>query len=379
MMTITKSEAQLEAVLQQCLAAIAPVDQHAMQEARCRQEKLAKPPGSLGKLENISVQLAGITGRVHNKMERCRVIVLCADNGVVAEGVACAPQSVTLAQTINLTQGKTGAACLAQHFGDEVVVADVGVNAEIHDPKVLDYKIAMGTNNLYRTPAMTRQQALQAILVGVELADQAAVDGVDAVGVGEMGIGNTTTSSAVLCALTGAPVERVTGRGGGINDESFRRKKHVIAHALQLHQPDRNDVVDVLQKVGGFDLCAMCGVFLGCAKNRVPVVIDGFISVVAALCAARLCGNARDYLFASHASFEVGYQLAVQELQLAPWLMLDMRLGEGSGCTVAFRVMDAACAIINEMATFAEGSIDDTYLDEIRATDSFTVVQEEAP
>lgn len=373
MIELTKTVPELERELQHWLQAVDPVDQTRMEEARARQEKLAKPPGSLGRLEDISVRLAGITGQVHNKMDRCRIIVLCSDNGVVTEGVTCAPQSVTLAQTLNLTRGMTGASCLAQHFGDEIVVVDMGVNAAVPDPKVLDRKLAMGTRNLYREPAMTRQQALQAILIGAELAEQAARDGIHAVGVGEMGIGNTTTSSAVLCALTGAAVEAVTGRGGGINDEGFRRKKQVIQHALQLHRPDPQDPVDVLTKVGGFDLCAMCGVFLGCARYHLPVVIDGFISVVAALCAARLCPTASAYFFASHTSYEIGYQTAVKELALEPWLLLDMRLGEGSGCPLAFRIMDAACAIINKMATFEQAAINDTYLEEIRAKDSFTV------
>ena len=373
MIEIKKTEAQLEQELQTWLEAICPLDKQRMDEARARQEKLAKPPGSLGKLEDISVRLAGITGKLHNKTDRCRIIVLCSDNGVVAEGVACAPQSVTLAQTLNLTRGMTGASCLAHHFGDEIVVVDMGVNAEVPDPKVLDRKIAYGTRNLYREPAMTRQQALQAILIGAGLAAQAAADGVDAVGVGEMGIGNTTTSSAVLCALTGAAVEAVTGRGGGINDAGFLRKKQVIQQALDLHQPRAEDPVDVLSKVGGFDLCAMCGVFLGCARHRIPVVIDGFISVVAALCAARLAGAARHYFFTSHASYEIGYQIAVKELGMEPWLLLDMRLGEGSGCPLAFRVMEAACAVLNEMATFEEAAINDHYLEEIRAKDSFTV------
>ena len=376
MIKITKSTEQLQQELQVWIDAVPKADPVRMDEARARQEKLAKPPGSLGKLEDISVRLAGMTGELHNKMDHCRIIVLCSDNGVVAEGVACAPQSVTLAQTLNLTRGMTGASCLAKHFGDDMVVVDMGVNAQVGDPRVVDRKIAMGTRNLYREPAMTRSQALQAILVGAELAKQAAEDGIDAVGVGEMGIGNTTTSSAVLCALTGAAVEQVTGRGGGVNDEGFRRKKHVIRHALELHRPDPGDPVDVLTKVGGFDLCAMCGVFLGCARYRVPVVIDGFISVVAALCAARLSENVRDFLFASHASYEIGYQIAVRELGVEPWLMLDMRLGEGSGCPVAFRVMDAAYAILNEMATFEEAAINDEYLEEIRAKDSFTVERE---
>ena len=364
---------ELEQRLQTRIGQITAADEAARQEAAARQEKLAKPPGSLGKLEEISIRLAGITGKVHNKMDHCRVIVLCADNGVVEEGVSCTPQSVTLAQTLNLTRGMTGASCLAAHFHDEIVVADVGVNAVIRDPRVLDYKIAMGTRNLCREPAMTRQQALQAIWTGMELARQAAEDQVTAVGVGEMGIGNTTTSSCVLAALTGAPAAAVTGRGGGLSDEGFAKKKQVIEHALRLHRPDRADPIDVLQKVGGFDLCAMCGVFLGCAAYRVPAVIDGFISVVAALCAARLCPKTKDYLFASHASYEIGYRLAIEELGLAPFLMLKMRLGEGSGCPIAFRVMEAACAVINEMATFEQAAINDEYLEPIRAADSFTV------
>ena len=220
---------------------------------------------------------------------------------------------------------------------------------------------------------MTWEQAVKAILTGGELASQAKAEGIRVVGVGEMGIGNTTTSAAVLAALTGLSVEQVTGRGGGITDESFKKKKQVIAHALELHKPDRNDPVDVLSKVGGFDQAAMCGVFLGAAANRLPVVADGFISIVAALCAARLCPGAAEYIFPSHASYEIGYMLAAKELGLEPWLLLNMRLGEGSGCPLAFQVMEAACAVMNEMATFAEASINDDYLEEIRAGESFKV------
>jgi len=220
---------------------------------------------------------------------------------------------------------------------------------------------------------MTREQAVRGILTGIELAAQAKHDGVSILGVGEMGIGNTTTSSAVLSALTGASVEEVTGRGGGLTDEAFRKKKHVIEHALSLHAPDKNAPIDVLSKVGGFDLCAMTGVFLGAAIEHVPVVVDGFISIVAALCASRLASHAKAYFLGSHRSFEIGYQLAEQELGLHPCLELGMRLGEGSGCPIAFRVVEAACAVMCTMATFPEAAIDDEYLTDIRAKDSFTV------
>ncbi len=348
-------------------------DREIMAAARRWQERLAKPPGSLGKLEDAAVRLAGITGRLKNEMRRRRIIVLCADNGIIEEGVGSAPRTVTAAQAANMTHFLTGMSSMAHAFGDEVQVVDVGIADPYDAPDVLDRKIRPGTRNFRYEPAMTREEAERAVLLGVELARQAAEEGVDAVGVGEMGIGNTTTSSAVLCVLTGLTVEEVTGRGGGITDAAFLKKKALIREGLEKHRPDRNDPVDVLSKVGGLDLCAMTGVFLGCARYRVPVVIDGLISIVAALCAARMCPAAAEYMFPSHASYEIGYAVAAKELGLSPWLLLDMRLGEGSGCPLAFRVLEAACAYTNSMATFDQASIDDGYLDEIRGKDCFTV------
>jgi len=349
--------------------AVLPLDRSAMTAAEEYQARLAKPPGSLGRLEEISIQLAGITGRVHNALNKKQLLVFAADNGVVAEGVSSAPQSVTKQQTINLMRGKTGAAVLAKHFGCGLTVCDVGVNADIYESAVLNRKIAYGTQNICTGPAMTREQTLQAILTGAEIAR--TVDA-DVIGVGEMGIGNTTTSSAVLAVLLGADVEAVTGRGGGITEESFRKKKAVIRTAIEVNRPDRDDVVGVLSKVGGFDLAAMCGAFLGAAAARRPAVIDGLISTAAALCAVRLCPNVRGYLVPSHASFEIGYRLAMEAMDLRPLFDLGMRLGEGSGCPLAFQVLDAACAVINDMATFDEAGINDDYLDEIRRGDQFT-------
>ena len=349
--------------------AVAPLDRGAMTAAEEYQARLAKPPGSLGRLEELSIQLAGITGHVHNELTQKQLLVFAADNGVVAEGVSSAPQSVTKQQTINLTRGKTGAAVLAKHFGCGLTVCDVGVNADIYESAVLNRKIAYGTQNICTGPAMTREQTLQAILTGAEIAR--TVDA-DVIGVGEMGIGNTTTSSAVLAVLLGADVEAVTGRGGGITEESFRKKKAVIRTAIEVNRPDRDDVVGVLSKVGGFDLAAMCGAFLGAAAARRPTVIDGLISAAAALCSVRLCPNVRGYLVPSHASFEIGYRLAMEAMDLRPLFDLGMRLGEGSGCPLAFQVLDAACAVINDMATFDEAGINDDYLDEIRRGDQFT-------
>ena len=349
--------------------AVAPLDRGTMTAAEEYQARLAKPPGSLGRLEELSIQLAGITGQVHNELTQKQLLVFAADNGVVAEGVSSAPQSVTKQQTINLTRGKTGAAVLAKHFGCGLTVCDVGVNADIYESAVLNRKIAYGTQNICTGPAMTREQTLQAILTGAEIAR--TVDA-DVIGVGEMGIGNTTTSSAVLAVLLGADVEAVTGRGGGITEESFRKKKAVIRTAIEVNRPDRDDVVGVLSKVGGFDLAAMCGAFLGAAAARRPTVIDGLISAAAALCSVRLCPNVRGYLVPSHASFEIGYRLAMEAMDLRPLFDLGMRLGEGSGCPLAFQVLDAACAVINDMATFDEAGINDDYLDEIRRGDQFT-------
>ena len=338
---------ELDALVREVL----PLDRGTMTAAEEYQARLAKPPGSLGRLEEISIQLAGITGRVHNALNKKQLLVFAADNGVVAEGVSSAPQSVTKQQTINLMRGKTGAAVLAKHFGCGLTVCDVGVNADIYESTVLNRKIAYGTQNICTGPAMTRA---------------------DVIGVGEMGIGNTTTSSAVLAVLLGADVEAVTGRGGGITEESFRKKKAVIRTAIEVNRTDRDDVVGVLSKVGGFDLAAMCGAFLGAAAARRPAVIDGLISAAAALCAVRLCPNVRGYLVPSHASFEIGYRLAMETMDLRPLFDLGMRLGEGSGCPLAFQVLDAACAVTNDMATFDEAGINDDYLDEIRRGDQFT-------
>ena len=286
------------------------------------------------------------------------------------EDVSSAPQSVTLMQTVNLTRAKTGASVLAKYFGCGITVCDVGVNADIREPAVLNRKIAYGTQNFTKGPAMTREQALTAIRIGAELAQSTQAD---VLGVGEMGIGNTTTSSAVLSVLLGVDVETVTGRGGGITDQSFVNKKNAIRKGIALNQPDAKDVVDVLAKVGGFDIAAMCGAFLGAAASHRPVVIDGFISAVAALCAVRLCPLVQGYLVPSHASYEIGYKLAMDAMNLQPLFLLGMRLGEGSGCPLAFQVLEAACAILNHMATFDQAGIDDGYLDEIRQGDKFTV------
>ena len=375
-------KSQTEEKLFKQIEEIRGADAEAMRAASAYVQSLAAPPGSLGKLTDAAVQLAGITGKVKNTLGRRRIIVMCADNGVVEEGVSATPQIVTLSQALNMTRHLTGMSSLAAHFGIDTEIVDIGIATSYQEQgcKILQRRIRRGTGNLAKEPAMTREETVRAILVGIERAGQAAADGIDVIGVGEMGIGNTTTSSAVLAALTGLSVEDVTGRGGGLTDAAFEKKKNVISRALQLHglagtasgsasedAGAQTDPIEVLSRVGGLDLAGMCGVYLGAAICRIPAVIDGFISIVAALCAQRLCGSCRDFMFPSHVSEEIGYMRAAQELHLDPWLHLNMRLGEGSGCPLAFQILEASCALMNEMATFEQAKIDDGYLTELRA------------
>ena len=357
--------------IQALVSAVAAPDAAAMERARARQDSLAKPPHSLGKLEDISVKLAGVTGELYNPVDRRRVLIFAADNGIAHEGVASAPQSVTLSQTINFTRGLTGVAVLAKHFHTELDVIDVGIDADFAQPGVRDCKIAHGTKDFAIEPAMTRDEARRAFEIGVEAARRAKADGVQIIGIGEMGIGNTSTSSAVLSTLLNLPASDTVSRGGGINDESYRRKIRLIDDAIARWKPDPADPIDVISKVGGFDIAAMCGAFVGAAIARLPVVIDGFISAVAALCAFRLNPLCAGFMIPSHASREKGYALAMAEMGLEPMLNLDMRLGEGSGCPIAFEVVAAAESVIANMATFEEAAIDDGYLSEIRANKAF--------
>lgn len=374
---------------------IRPADKDIMEKARQRQESLAKPPGSLGGLEEISIRVAGMTGRVINRIERGCVAVFCADNGVAVEGVASAPQSVTMAQTVNFTRRLTGVGALAESFGSELLIVDMGVKdpipAELYCSEPLEdthkivnrrIRLAKGeTGNIATGPAMTREEAEASLAAGVEMADAIRDAGYDIMGIGEMGIGNTTTSAAVLSAVTGLTSEETVGRGGGVNDEGFRRKKEIVDFAaaeyvnrggiLKSSEDPAEDMVEALARMGGFDLCAMTGAYLGAAANRMPVVIDGYISVVAALAARVINPDAADYMIASHKSWEKGYSRAVEILGLKPFLALDMRLGEGSGCPVAFRIIRGACDVMANMATFSEAAINDEYLEEIRAKDSY--------
>jgi len=359
--------------LNEYVSQIYGLDEAAMDKARIRQDELVKPPGSLGKLEDISIWLAGISGEVFNKTDRRCVIIMSADNGVFEEGVASTPQSVTYAQTINFVRGINGVATIASQFNTDLIVVDVGVNADISHPQIKNRKIRKSTWNIAKGPAMTYDEAVQAILIGIETVLEAADAGYVLFGAGEMGIANTTTSAAVLSALTGLAPDRSAGKGAGLGDAAYRHKIDVVRDSIELNKPNPNDAVDVLAKVGGFDLAALAGVYIGCAFRRVPVVIDGFISMVAALAAARICPTAKDFMIGSHASFEQGFVHAANALGIEPCMSLNMRLGEGSGCPIMFSIIDAACGVMSNMATFAQAEINDDYVEELREGDKFTV------
>lgn len=385
-------------IINETIARIQPADQEIIAEASERQASLAKPPGSLGLLEEISIRIAGMTGSVINKIDRGCVAVFCADNGVADEGVASAPQSVTMAQTVNFTRRLTGVGALSRSYGSELLIVDMGVKdgipAELYvdEPfedthKILNRRVRPETGQTDNIAVgydyiMSMEERDNAIAAGIEAAEAISAQGFDIMGVGEMGVGNTTTSAALLSAITGEDADVTVGRGGGVNDEGFNRKKEIVNNASAAYRQwggirkaargeQREAVLDALQSMGGFDICAMVGAYLGAAACRIPVVIDGYISVVAALCAAVIAPDARDYMIASHKSYEKGYTLAVEALGLKPFMSLDMRLGEGSGCPIAFEIIRGACDVMANMATFDEAAINDGYLEEIRRNERF--------
>ena len=359
-------EKNQEQELRQVLAGIQKPSEEIYTLVRGDLARLAMPPGSLGKIETTAARMAAIQKRRRPRAEKKRIIVLCADNGVVEENVSSAPREVTVWQAVNMTKGLTGMSSIAAQRGDQVQVVDMGIATPYECAKILDRKIRRGTGNIVRGPAMSMEEAEKAVMTGIRLARQAYSEKVDIVGVGEMGIGNTTTSAAVISVLTGTEPSKVTGCGGGITQETYVRKVRCVERAIEVNRPDAGDPLEVLAKVGGFDLAAMCGVYLGCAECGIPAVIDGVISAAAALCAVRICPACRDYLFPSHRSVEPGYMAAMEALGIEPWFKLNMRLGEGSGCFLSFTVMEAACAILSRMATFEKAGIDDSYLKEIR-------------
>lgn len=352
-------------LLSQTIAAIGELNREAMAQAQARVDSLLKPPGSLGRLEELAVQLAGITGRPAPEIRAKSVIVMAGDHGVVAEGVSGAPQEITYQILPRFLDGTGGIGVLGRHVGAKVVVVDIGVAREVAWPGVLVRKVRPGTGNIARGPAMTYDEAVRAVETGIEIAREEIAQGADLLATGDMGIGNTTPSSAILCALAGIPVEEAVGRGTMVNDAVLARKRAVVAEALRVNRPDPADPLDVLAKVGGLEIAGLAGVILGAAARRVPVLLDGFITGAAALIAANLCPRAKDFMIASHLSEERAHRHMLAVLGLKPLLDMNLRLGEGTGAALAMPVVEAAAKILREMATFSEAGVSDMERDKL--------------
>ena len=346
--------------LDEVIGRIAPADRQAKRAARFRQERLTKPPGSLGRLEALSIQLAGIFATDRPKLRDRTIIVAAGDHGVVAQGITGYPQEVTAQMVLNFLGGGAAINVMARKAGVTLKIVDAGVATSLPDhPDLHVAAVGQGTADIAQGPAMTRDQAEACVYEGVRLALEAAENGADIIGTGDMGIGNTTASSTIVAALTSTPPSETTGRGTGRDDHELERKIAVVERALEINRPDPNDALDVLTKVGGFEIGLLAGVVLGGALARRVVVLDGFISGAAGLIAYSLCPNVRDYVVAGHLSAETGHRIALAHMGLWPLLDLDMRLGEGTGAVLAMGLIDAATAALSDMATFDEAGVSD--------------------
>lgn len=345
-------------LVNETVARITPVDPALLEEAQALLDNKTKPLGSLGRLEEFARRIVAISGSRQPDLGKKAIFTFAGDHGIVEEGVSAFPKEVTPQMVLNFLRGGAGLNVLARHAGAEVRVVDVGVDHDFGEaPGLIHAKVARGTRNFARGPAMTREEALQALKVGIDLAGQCREEGISLVGTGEMGIGNTTPSSAIIAAFSGRSVAEVTHRGTGINDAALTNKIRVIEQGLALNRPDPADPLDVLARVGGLEIAAIAGLVLGCAAHRIPVVVDGFISTAGALIAVELCPTVRDYLFAAHQSVEVGHRFMLERIGVRPILDLDLRLGEGTGAALAMTLIEAGVKILNEMATFDDAGV----------------------
>ncbi|GBF35099.1 nicotinate-nucleotide--dimethylbenzimidazole phosphoribosyltransferase [Desulfocucumis palustris] len=341
---------------------IRPVSREWRQKARDYLSRLAIPRGSLGELLVLAEQLSGIRETLKPSVSKKAVVTMAGDHGVVREGVSAFPREVTPQMVNNFVLGGAAINVLAETAGARVVVVDMGVAADlgtlVKEGKILSYKIDHGTRNMARGPAMTREQARRAVESGIEIAGKLVREGVELLATGDMGIGNTTPSSAILAVLSGRPVRQVTGRGTGISDQALENKVRAIEKAIEVNRPDARDPVDVLAKVGGFEIGGIAGVILGAAYHRVPVLVDGFISTAGALLARALAPDSVEYMIAAHRSLEYGHQFMLEELGLSPLLNLNLRLGEGTGAALAMNIVEAAAQVMGKMLTFEDAGVD---------------------
>ncbi len=350
-MTMTASD------LEKYCAAIPSVDEAVVDAAQQRLDNQAKPQGSLGKLETLAARTCGICGTLAAKVENKVILTFAGDHGVVAEGVSAFPQEVTPQMVLNFLAGGAGVNVLANHVGAQVRVIDVGVASEVCGEDLISRKVRPGTDNMVKGPAMSEEDALAAITVGIEVAEQAINEGTEILGTGDMGIGNTTPSAALYAALLPASAREVTGRGTGIDDAALSNKVEVVAKALEVNKERLASPLAALAAVGGLEIAGICGAVLAAAKNRIPIVVDGFISSAGALVALKLAPTVLDYCFFSHMSAEQGHRIFFEKMDLAPILHLDLRLGEGTGAALSMGMVEAGLKIMNEMATFGEAGV----------------------
>ena len=344
--------------INEVINAIRPLDEVVMLKTQKYLDRLTKPQGSLAVLERMACQLAGVQGIVKPAVPEKAVVLMAADHGVAEEGISAFPAEVTEQMVYNFVNGGAGINVLARHAGAQLVLVDVGVKAELAASLPIQHcKIRCGTGNIRRGPAMSKKEVIQALRIGIRVANELIDKGVRVIGLGEMGIGNTTASSAIVHVFTGEPVELVVGRGTGITDEFVKYKSRVIEEAVALNQPDAGDAIDVLAKVGGLEIAAMAGVVIGAAARQTLVMLDGFIASAAVLAAYQLSPAVKPYLMASHLSEEPGHAVILRELGLTPCLRLNMRLGEGTGAALGMTILDAAVKILHEMATFEEAAV----------------------
>lgn len=343
--------------LTETITQIKPLNEEAIASAIRHSDSLTKPPGSLGKLEAIARQLAGITGQLWPDLSRKAVIVMAGDHGVCEEGVSAYPQAVTSQMVLNFLNGGAAVNVLARQAGADVICVDVGVNADLAHERLVSRKVVRGTANMTKQPAMTKEDAIRAIMVGIEVVNEQVKQGCRLFATGEMGIGNTTASAALTTVLTGLKPEESVGRGTGINDEGWLNKVDVVKRAIAVNQADSTDPIDVLAKVGGAEIAGLVGVIIGAAASGCPVVIDGYISSAAALVASRIAEQTMPYMIASHLSQEQGHSKLLESIGLQPMMQLEMRLGEGTGAVLCFHFIDAALHLMQEMATFESAGV----------------------
>ncbi|MHB1485590.1 MAG: nicotinate-nucleotide--dimethylbenzimidazole phosphoribosyltransferase [Saccharofermentanales bacterium] len=347
--------------LYETIKLITKPDESCKMKAKERWNNIAKPLNSLGKLEDLVVKAAGIFGNEAIDFSRKGVIVMCADNGVVDEGVTQVSNEVTATVARNMTNGKATINILSSKNGADVFVIDIGIACDMSDCTIINRKISSGTRNMALEPTMSKAETIKAIETGISMVYELKSRGYRLIATGEMGIGNTTTSSAVTAVILGKSASEVTGRGAGLSDKSLLKKIQVIDHAIALHKPDPFDPIDVMAKVGGLDIAGLAGVFIGGAAAKIPVLIDGFISSVAALAAIRICPDVREYIYATHISYEPAGRMVLDALGLPAFLDLNMCLGEGTGAVMAFPIFDLAVEVYNKMASFEEANIE-TYV-----------------